>query len=275
MIAYIYEQIKGNKGLRFVSLFFFVLTAWWITIYFRHLTEGFENNLFTVVYCLIALMGGIAGWVFAKKWGGFKSILGTSLQLFSLGLLAQFLGQVLYIVYIYILGIEVPYPSIGDIFYLGSVILYLIGVIYLSRVSGMKLSLGTVKGKFFAITIPLIILLGSYAILLRGYEADWSNKIVVFLDWGYPIGQAAYVSIALMILFISKDILGGLMKKPIVLLLLALILQYTADFNFSYQTSHNSWYVGGVNDFLFAASYFVMTFALFSIGNMFYKVQET
>ena len=121
----------------------------------------------------------------------------------------------------------------------------------------------------------MAILIISYLFFLKGYEPDWSNVIVVFLDFGYPIAQALYVSIAILALLISKDILGGVMRRPVMLLIIALVIQYIADFSFSYQVSRETWYVGGTNDYLFALAYFLMTVSLFSIGNMFYKVQES
>lgn len=275
MFQYLLEQFKGNRAFRLISIFFIALTIWWLTIFMRGMTEGAENNYFTVTYPLLSLMGGIAGWVFSQKWGGFKSKLGISIAMFSLGLLAQFVGQALYSYYIYVLGIEVPYPSIGDISFFASVILYIIGVVYLAKVSGLKMSVKSVRGKLQAFLIPLIILLVSYFVFMKGYVPDWSDKIVIFLDFGFPIGQAVYVSIAALALLISKDILGGMMRKPIMLLIIALILQYVADFNFSYQVSRDAWYVGGFNDYLYCASYFFMAISLFSIGNMFYKVQES
>jgi hypothetical protein len=275
MIQYLVEQFKQNNTFRLITIFFGLLTLWWITIYARGLTEGLENDIFTCIYCIFALVGGVYGWIFARKWGGFKSVLGLSIAMFSLGLFAQFFGQILYNSYIYILGIEIPYPSFGDVLFFGSVILYIVGAYQLAKVSGISLTFQTVLGKFLAILIPLAMLIISYTVFLQGYEPDWSDKIVVFLDFGYPIGQAIYVSIAILALLISKDILGGMMRKPIILLIIALIVQYIADFSFSYQVSRETWYVGGTNDYLFALAYFLMAVSLFSIGNMFYKVKDS
>jgi hypothetical protein len=277
MINFLIEQYKASKVLKFLSIFFLLLLVGWIFMYVKGSTDGLGNNIFILVYPLIPLVGGIYGLIFAKKWGGIRSTFGSSITAFALGFLFQFIGQMLYVYYQLYLHIDVPYPSIGDVFYLGSVILYIVGAYQLAKVSGIRLTFNTIQGKLKALLIPFIMLALSYLILLKGYEADWSNKIVVFLDFGYPIGQAVYVSIALLALFISKDILGGLMRKPIMLLIAALIMQFLSDFVFSYQVSRevNTFYAGGINDLMFAFAYFLMALALFSIGNMFYKVQET
>lgn len=275
MIQYLTEQFKQSRGLQVIFIIFGILTLWWVSIFTRGLTEGMENDVFTLIYCILALLGGSAGWTFAHKWGGFKSTLGRSIIMFTLGLLAQFIGQIMYNYYIYVLGIEVPYPSIGDVIFFSSILFYIYGAWLLAKVSGLKLSIQSAHGKLQAFIIPIIIVIISYLVFLQGYEPDWSNKIVIFLDFGFPIGQAIFVSIAILALLISKNILGGMMRKPIILLILALIVQYIADFSFSYQVSREAWYVGGTNDFLYALAYFLMATSLFSIGNMFYKVQES
>lgn len=275
MLGYIAEQLKSSRNLQVITGFFLLLTFWWISMYFRGLTEGSENNIFTLTYPLLSLVGAIAGFSFAHKWGGLRSVLGAAITYFSIGVLAQFVGQALYSYYIYVLGVEVPYPSLGDVAFFASVVFYVFGVIQLAKVSGIKLSLATLQGKLLAFVVPVIVLLISYWIFLYGYEPDWSDWVVTFLDFGYPIGQVIYVSVAILALLISKDILGGLMRKPIMLLILALIAQYLADFHFSYEASREIWYVGGLNDYIFAFSYFLMALALFSIGNMFYKVKNS
>ncbi len=277
MLVFIWEQFKANKILRVLGLLFALLTIWWIYMFARGITSGTGNNLYILVYPTLPLVGGFYGFIFAKKWGGFRSTFGSAISFFALGFFFQFLGQYLYVYYQLYLNIDVPYPSVGDIFYLGSVFLYIFGAYQLSKVSGIRFTLNTLQGKLKAILIPFVVLLLSYLILLKGYEADWSNKIIIFLDFGYPIGQAIYLSIALLALLISKDILGGLMRKPIMLLIAALLAQFISDFVFSYQVSREvtTFYAGGSNDFMFTCAYFLMALALFSIGNMFYKVQKS
>jgi hypothetical protein len=121
--------------------------------------------------------------------------------------------------------------------------------------------------------IPLLLLLFSYSFFLINYEYDFGNKLKIFLDFGYPLGQAFYVSLAILTFLLSKKFLGGMMKGPILFLLIALIVQYFSDFNFLYQASQETWYVGGIGDFLYMLSYFVMALSLIHIGNVFKTIQ--
>lgn len=275
MIEYILEQYKQSKGFRLAIFAFILLTIWWLSIYFRYQTEGLENDIFTYLLLLFPLVGGIAGFHYSRLWGGWKSLLGRSILTLSLGLFANFIGNIIFLYYIYVLGVEIPYPSIGDIAFYGSVILYIFGSYQLAKTVSVKLRSQPIFNKFLAVAIPAFILLMSYLILMRDYDFEAATSLLIFLDFGWQIGQAIYVSIALLIYWASKDVLGGFMRKPIVLLIAALVLQFLADFHFSYQINQETWHVGGTNDYLLMLSYFLMTISLFSIGNTFYKVQKS
>jgi len=215
MRQYFLEQFKESKGFMVATILFIALSLWWLSIYLRFLTEGIENDLFTNLLILFPLFGGIAGLYYAKLWGGLKSKFGMAIFSLSSGLLAQFIGTLLYNYYIYILGIEVPYPSIGDVFFYVSVLLYILGAYQLAKVLGVQFSSQSFINKFVAILIPFVALLGSYLILLREYDFTDSTPLLIFLDFGWQIGQVIYISIALFTLFISNNSLGGLMRKPI------------------------------------------------------------
>ena len=94
------------------------------------------------------------------------------------------------------------------------------------------------------------------------------------MDFGYPLGDAVYVSLAILALILSKKVLGGVMKKPILFLVFALMFQYICDFTFTYQVSKGTWYVGGINDFMYFISYFFMTIGLIYMGSIFNKIKE-
>lgn len=260
----------------FVCLsFFFVLSIWWFSIFHRGLTEGTENNAFTLIYPLMSLIGGVIGLIISKKWGGLKSYLGSSIAFFSFGLLAQFFGQAAYAYLIYVKGIQVPYPSIGDIGYFGSIFFYIIALVRLGKVIGVRRKLISLHKQFLAFLIPIVLLVGSYLFFLQGYSFDWSNPLKVILDFGYPLGEAIYVSMALINLILSRNILGGMMKKPISFLVFTLVIQYFCDFMFLYQSNNGEWYVGGINDYFYFSSYFCMTIAIIFVGSMFTKIKES
>jgi hypothetical protein len=248
---------------------FILLTGWWVGLFLTGSTTGSANYLFGAVYgTFMATFGGIVGLLSAKKWGGFKSYLGKSITFLSLGLLAQAFGQIVFSAYNIFLKIEIPYPSLADLGYFGNIPLYFIGIVFLAHTAGIKLGLKNLLAKIQAVLIPLTILIFSYFMFLQGYEFDWTNPLKVFLDFAYPLGQAGYVSVALLTFILSKKFLGGIMRNKILILLAAFVLQYLADFNFLYQTSKGTWYNAGYGDYLYLLAYVVMAIGLFQIRNI-------
>lgn len=256
------------------GIVFLIFTVWWALLRFEVEPFGLNGDVFSDTYGVLALLGGFTGLYVSKKWGWTKSTLGKSLLAFSAGLLAQAFGQFVYSMYFFFLHTEVPYPSIGDIGYFGSVLLYIYGIFLLAKVSGAKLSLQLISSKFLALVIPLAILVASYVFFLKGYVFGESSTLATLLDFGYPLGQAIYISLAILTFMLSRKILGGIMRGRILFVLFALVVQYVADFTFLYKASRETWVAGGVSDFLYLVSYLVMTLALIMIGKVYLEVKE-
>lgn len=254
--------VRKHWQSQIVVLYFLGFLIWWILVTMGEQPGSIYHQSFAALYGLIAIWGGIWGLVAAKKWGGLSSIMGKALTAFSLGLFAQEFGQLSYSYYIYYLHQEVPYPSIGDLGYFISIPLYIIGTWYLLHASGAKVSVRTLRNKVVAIIIPVVMLVASYAFFLKGYQIDSSQPLKLFLDFGYPLGEAIYVSIALLTYVLSRHSLGGIVRSRIIFILFAMFIQYCADFMFLFQAQYQTWYAGGVNDLVYFAAYVALSLAL-------------
>lgn len=245
------------------ALVFLVFFIFWAVIAVKGL-QG-EHNIaetFSALYGLMALYGGVIGLSISKKWGGFRSLIGRSVMFISLGLLAQEVGQLTYSGYTYLAHVEIPYPSLGDIGYFGSVLLYIAAALSLIKALSTKSTRKLGLNRVWIALIPLALLSISYYTFLRGYQADFSHPLTVFLDFGYPLGQAFYISLGLLALALSFRYLGGIMKPVILFLIFALVLQYAADFTFLYQNNRGTWQTAGFNELMYLVAYFVMTLSL-------------
>ncbi len=257
-------------------LLFLVLTGWWAILFFYfHGQLETKNLMWAAVYQLAALWGAIWGISIARSWGGAASLIGRAILMFSIGLLLQNFGQTVFSVYNLVLKIGVPYPSLADIGFFGSIPFYIYGTYLVGKVCGAKLSLRSYHNKAFALILPLVLLTVSYFFFLRGYVFDPNQPLKTFLDFGYPFGQALYISLALLALIFSKSFLGGIMKNSMLLLLTGLCVQYIADFNFLYQAGNGTWLNGGYGDLLYLIAYTVMSFALIQFGTAFAKIRNT
>jgi len=258
------------------SIFLFiVLSVWWVIIALILKNEHiYANLIWGASYQLMAITGVVFGLLISRVWGGFKSVMGKTIIFFSFGLLLQVFGQSVFSFYNLILGVEVPYPSLADIGYFFSIPVYIYATFLLAKASGAGLSLKSVSKKIQALIIPIILLGASYAVFLNGYEFDWTDPLRTLLDFGYPLGQAFYVSLALLTYVLSKKVLGGFMKPKVLIILLALAVQYIADYNFLLQAYNETWVNGGYGDYIYLLSYLLMTFALINLGSVFEKIRK-
>lgn len=254
------------------SVFFVLLSIWWLIIFISGTKETFQNYSFAATYGLICLWGGIWGLKISRRWGGFSSAIGKAIIFLSLGLLAQEFGQLVFSYYNIFLKIEIPYPSLADVGFFGSIPFYIAGMAYLARAAGSKFSLHTVVNKLQIVIIPLSMLLISYLLFLKDYEFDFSDPLKIFLDFGYPFGEALYISVAILAYFLSRKLLGGIMKNRILFLIGAFVVQYLADFNFLYQNSQGTWINGGYGDYIYFLAYFIMTLGLIQLKTVLDKL---
>ena len=108
----------------------------------------------------------------------------------------------------------------------------------------------------------------SYSLFLRNYDSQDLPFNIVFLDYVYPIGQAIFFSLALLIFYLTNNILGGVMRSRVLFILFSLLFQYIADSLFIFETRAETWYPGGPSDLMFVISYFLMTMALIRFENI-------
>lgn len=258
-------KFKTHKKAFILTVVFLFFTIWWLAIQFPIPHREFFNQYYGVFYGTVALIGAFYGIGIQKQWGGVKSLMGKAILMFSLGLFFQEFGQLTYFYYFFVKHIEVPYPSIGDIGYFGSIPLYIYGTVLLAKASGVKVSLQSFRSKIQAVIIPLLILGYSYFVFLQGYTFDWTKPLTIFLDFGYPLGQAIYVSVAILTVLLTRSLLGGMMKYRVLFILFALLIQYVADYTFLYQVSTDVWTAGGINDYIYLVAYFAMSLALLQL----------
>ncbi len=249
------------------GLLFVALLLWWM--YASSMGSSDDalaaKGLWGASYQAVALWGGVWGLVIAKSWGGMRSVMGRAIGALAAGLLFQVLGQSVFSYYNLFAGVEMPYPSLADLGYFGSIPLYAYGILMLAKASGIKLSLKSFVGQIQYTIIPVVILGLSYYNFLVGYEFDWSAPLKTFLDFGYPLGQAFYVSVALLAYVLSRKTLGGVMKNKVLFILAALAVQYLADYNFLYQAANGTWGVSGYGDLVYLAAYFLMALGLIQL----------
>ena len=249
----------------FLSLAYVFFIGWFFKLWLKDQTDTIEN-LWTNFYGLIPLLGGIWGLVISSHWGGMKSAVGRSIVFLSLGLITWGIGMVIWIFYNLVLNVEIPYPSWADAAFILSWPLWGIGAVYLSKATGAQFGIRKKAGKLMLLFVPLIVIIFSYyflvivarnGVLIPSIE----GYLKLFFDLTYPIGDVVILTLAVLIYGLSYKYLGGKYRYPVYLILSAFILNYFADFTFSYTTTIETYYNGSLADILF-----VTTMYVFSLG---------
>ncbi len=260
------NAIKKSWLTYFVVIAYVAIFVWWMIIR----SNNTENNyLFNWSYGLIALTSAIYGMYVAKtRWGGKRSALGKLLIFLGIGLLAQWIGLQIWTYYNVIAKVEVPYPSWADVGYFGLVPAYVVAALLLAKVTGARYSLKSLKGKLIVFVIPVVSLIAAYLLFVNKVGFADSSALKVFFDLAYPLGEIIPVTIALAVLLMTTDLLGGKMRSRIQLLVFAFAFQFITEYFFLYQTGVGTYVNGGISDLLYATSYAIMGLTLASFSRI-------
>ncbi len=269
------ETLKKEWTAQIIVIIYLLLTGWWFFLLHLGFKDTSQNLFFAAVYGILAFLGGTWGLIIAHKWGGWKSTVGRALIFLSLGLFAEEFGQLVFSYYNIFLKVEVPYPSLADIGFFGNIPFYVLGVLHLGYAAGIKFSLKKFTSQLQFIAIPVIGLSLSYYFFLKDYKFDFSNPLKMFLDFGYPLGQALYISIAIVVFSLSNGLLGGIMKNKVLFILVGFVVQYLSDYNFLFQSNNQTWVNGGYGDYLYLLSYAIMAYGLIQFDMVYKQLRKS
>lgn len=248
-----------------ILAYYLFIVLWWFKIFFSGSRDLPENYWFNLSYGLIALTGSVHGLYLSYRiWGGHKSVIGRGIIFLSLGLLGEWFGNVAWGYGNIILKEALPYPGIADIGFFSIIPLYALASLNFAHAAGAKFSLQNINGKLLAIAIPLLMVSVAWYFFLKDIPFDLSNPIKLFLDYGYPGGEAITVSITLLTYQLTRKLLGGKMRAKVLFVILALIAQYVTDYSFLYSAGKSLYYNANFVDLMYATSLTLMTLCIIS-----------
>jgi hypothetical protein len=225
------------------SITCFVLwCVWWVVLNFTDL--GGSPDDFTDTYAVTALLGGISALLAGRHWGGLKSTFGAAITCLGFGLVGQFLGQLVYGIMFRQFDVELAFPSIGDMPFFLSMIAYIAGLVYLLKTItfGRPFFKPVVIGVAGIVAMALVIGIAYQGFIKLGIH-DERGYVYSTLNVMYPIAK-------------------GKLFSAVLLILVALLLQYAGDFAALYQSYHGTWVAAGSSDLLFVLAYGLMTIAI-------------
>jgi hypothetical protein len=176
---------------------------------------------------------------------------------FTCGLFLWFVGEAVWAGYTLIMGVELPYPSAADVFWLAGYIPFFIALCSYVRLFGGALTRKTLVLSLAA-TFTLTIFV-AFALFIPVLEAG-DDPFTTALNITYPMLDLSLFSVAhLGLLVFWKGKLG----KPWLLINAAIAVNTFADIIFSYATVQGVYYSGHMIDVLFQIAYLLFMVAFY------------
>lgn len=247
------------------------LIVFWCFLFFNNITSGFYNYLYSFLFGLIPLLGGILVLGNVSVWNELKSVMGKAVFYLGLGIFLWGCGSLIWSYFNFFKGISAPYPSLADVAFIPSVFFYGLGTFYLSNATGVKYGLKNKFAKVFVIIAPILIFIFSYYILIyvarAGVLISPSGTLLkTIFDVMYPLGDFIALTIAVLVSGLSFKYLGGELKYSVISILLGLIVMFTADTIFSYTTTIGTFYNGDFGDLIYTIGLFLLTFGVLGLN---------
>ena len=261
------SQIELNLYQKACLAFLVLLIIFWSFLFLTGSKEGFLNYLYSFLFGLIPLVGGLIAMFRSEIWGTFKSAVGKAVFFIGLGLFCWGTGETIWSYYNFFLGEPAPYPSLADLGFAPSIFFYGLGAVYLAKATGAKYGLRNPLAKVFVVIAPIITLIVSYYVLVvlaRGgvlIPPDESYLKSV-LDIAYPLGDFLGLTIAVIVSGLSFKYWGGNYLFDIISILVGLAVMFVADSVFSYTTTVGTFYNASFGDLLLTLGLFFLTFGI-------------
>jgi hypothetical protein len=177
---------------------------------------------------------------------------------FALGTGLWALAEASWAIYYFLLNIQVPYPSVADIFYIGG---------YFPIIIGLGAYLGTFRVAMSTRRLGLAIaIIGTAAALALAFvlpieSAQNLSLVNLATDLIYPILDLVLLSLAILSLAIFY---GGSIAKWWMMFGLGAALYVMGDEYFLYQVAAGQYYNGGLDDLLFLLGYLILALAFYT-----------
>jgi len=198
-----------------------------------------------------------------KYWESFGSRLSEIWLSFAAGMILWFLGELGWALYTMVLGIEIPYPSIADVFWLvGYVPLFIALLLYIqlfqpaisSRMffGAAAIVAGATAATFLTLMMP---------VLAGASEQDF---ITLSISFAYPaLDLALFLEAIIGLLVFTFTRMKSRVGRAWHFINSAILLNAVADMSFSYFTLEGTYYNGHPQELLFHFGYLLFALAFY------------
>ena len=247
--------------------FYWLALIYAITLVGIYYFQSYYTNLMALlskVFPLFSAGIAVVASSFALRiyWENLESNLSRIWLGFSLGMIFWFIGELGWATYTLIFGIELPYPSVADVYrFVGY------GFLFFAIFTYIKIFRSVISTKVLA-TASIFMLPASVGIipsllLSVGAKASVVNPATLFVGLAYPFLDLILLALAMLglLVFTTTGLKGRL--GPVWLLINAgIIMNVFGDMLFSYTNLQNTYYNGHPLELFFHLGYlfFILSF---------------
>jgi hypothetical protein len=221
--------------------------------YYPTFISLFSNSLLPAIAGAAVISSGFS---LAKYWHSIGERFSKVWLYLTVGLFLWFVSEAVGIGYTLVWGVEIPYPSVADAFWLSGcvplfVALYLYVEIFKSVLSWRTLtvSMGTTLGLATFVSVGVM-----------APVTETKDLVTIVADFTYAISDTTLLLVAILGLLIF---LRGNLGKSWALISSGVLLNAWADVLFSYTKLHGTYYAGHPIDLLYAVAYVFFLLAFY------------
>ncbi|MCS7124967.1 MAG: hypothetical protein NZ932_06120 [Candidatus Bathyarchaeota archaeon] len=214
----------------------------------------FSNSFPPVISGVTVVISGLS---LERYWRKAKGPFSKAWFYFTAGLFLWFLGEAVWAGYALILGVEVPYPSIADVFWLAGYVPLFIALYLYVKIFGGVLTKKTLAASIMATVILAIVVAGVLLAPILNVEEDLWTLVA---DFAYPLSDLALFSVAHLGLIVFWK---GKLGKPWLFINAAIAMNMGAGILFSYTTAYGIYYCGHMLELLYHFSYLSLILAFY------------
>lgn len=249
-----------KKAFTLISVTGFAVIGLFLWLQFTNQTDSIFNYLAAIFSGLVFFISSLICFYYYKKIGD-RGGISTTILWTGIANLLFVIGSVIWAYYVYFEGIELPYPSLSDVFYILMPVAYTFALGSLLQIykSSTKASTWFVALFVFAVlAYTTFILIGGSA-----FAEDvpfWEN----FFNFAYTLSDSIYVGAGVALLVIA----GGKIYKGIFVWVLGMFLITLADILFTYRATTGELWNGDITDQLYTLSAIVFTYAVILLSKI-------
>jgi len=169
-----------------------------------------------------------------------------------------FLGETGWAIYTLVLGVEIPYPSIADVFWLSGYFPLFLALYWYVKTFGFVLSRRTLVILMTTVFVLSVLVSAVLITPILGAEED---SITMLVDFAYPLLDLVLFSVAVLGLAVF---LKGNLGKSWLLINAGILSNVGADILFSYMTAQETYYSGHPLELLFHFGYLLFLLAFYA-----------